>query len=535
MNINNNTNISNNSRYMPYKQTFMNLFWFRCRVNTFRIPVEGYQTITEIANSKSRASIYKLYRWLCFKADRSCGGSFSAQLKMIHKETGLNRPAIIRARKELVRLSLIHAELEGGPGGRYYFTVVNPETMLPLNWSGKPCPIYICVPTASMLSNIYPDRWTGTDALVYDALCAQMGRLGKSELPKEKAPWLPFLAKNTLLAAEQHLVDTGFIRVKAGAIEVLHPETSNSMPAKAWDQEPEERSYFFDTETGTRKVFSEEQLTPGVIEEYFRKSLPRAAEWFPGNDAHCPFHSDENPSLSINTETGQFCCHACGVQGNKLVTFEMRLLDIEDVHQAWVSVAKKIGFKACPRSRGKITHRHEYRNEEGWPHYEVRRYEDGTARYYRTDGVLPKAGLGGRKRILYNLPEVMAADVVLITEGEKKADILRDFRLIDDEGKPVAVTCSGGADTWRTEYVEHLKGKRVLILPDSDKPGQRYAESVRASLHRAGIEYSIVDFGEYGNDVRDFLKDHDINELVTFIASPWISVREFCVAEEIAI
>lgn len=486
--------------------------------------MEGDETITDIANSKLRASTYKLYRWLCFQADRAFCGSFSAQLKKIQKETGLSKPAIIGARDELVRLGLIRVEREGGPGGRYYFTVMNPETVLfPLDWSRKPCPLYVCVPNASMLSNIYPDRWTGTDALVYDALCIEMGRFGKSDVPKTKAHWFPYVAKNTLHTAEHRLAETGFIRLKDGVIEMLHPETSKSMPLKAWDQEPEERSYFFDNETGARKVFSEELLIPEVIEQYFRKSLPRAAEWVPGYDTHCPFHDDENPSFTIKPETGQWYCHRCSVGGNKLVSFEMQLFGLEDVHEAWARVAKKIGFKPCPRSRGKVTHRHEYRDENGWPQYVLLRYDDGTAMFKRyTEYPHTKAGLGRKKRLLYNLPDVIAADVVLIVEGEKKADILSSFRLLDAGGKPVAVTCTGGADSWRTEFVEYLAGKRVLLLPDADEPGQRYSSRVQAPLHKAEIECSVVEFGDYGNDFRDFLKDHSRDELVAFIGSPWL-------------
>jgi hypothetical protein len=519
-------NNTNTDTYTPSRsrgQKYVNLFWFRCHANTFRVPIVGYQTITEIANSKLRASTYKLYRWLCFQADRTFCGSFSAQLKKIKKEAGLSKPAIIGARDELVRLGLIRVERERGPGGRYYFTLMNPETVLfPLDWRSRPYPLYLCAPVASVLPDIYAKRWTGTDALVYDALCMEMGRSGQSDLPKKRAHWLSFVARNTLLAAEQHLVDTGFIRSKASSIEMLHPETSKSMPPRVWEQEPSERSYFYDADTGARRVFSEELLTPDVIEQYFIKSLPRATEWVPRNDAHCPFHSDENPSLSINVETGQFCCHACGIEGNKLVTFEMRLLDLEDVHKAWTSVAKKIGFKSCPRSRGKVTHRHEYRDESGLPQYVVLRYEDGTASFRHYSGCFLKPGLGRNKRMLYNLPEVIAADVVLITEGEKKSDLIAELRLLDENGKSVAVTCTGGADSWRTEFVEYLKGKRVLLLPDTDDPGIRYSDAVEASLTRTGVEFETIYFNDYGNDFRDFLKDHGSDELVTFIGSPWL-------------
>ena len=76
----------------------------------------------------------------------------------------------------------------------------------------------------------------------------------------------------------------------------------------------------------------------------------------------------------------------------------------------------------------------------------------------------------------------------------------------------------------------------MLVLPDGDVPGQRYSSSVQASLQRAEIEYSVVDFGKYGNDFRDFLKDHTLEELLTFIGSPWVSgALSLCEEEEICI
>lgn len=34
----------------------------------------------------------------------------------------------------------------------------------------------------------------------------------------------------------------------------------------------------------------------------------------------CIFHDDHRPSLSINTETGGFFCHACGAKGGDVVS-----------------------------------------------------------------------------------------------------------------------------------------------------------------------------------------------------------------------
>lgn len=511
-----------------------NLFYHRCGIlSTFKVQYSAHQKITNIKNSKLRASSYKLYRWMCSRADRY--STFSARLKQIRKETGLGNDAIINARRELQRINLISANLEGGPGGSYCLTVRNADNgFFAFDWKSKPWPRYFVAPHASMLSVIYPDKWTGTDALIYDTLLMKMTTTGKNELPLTSY-WFKDVSKNTLSASEQRLEDTGFIRVKNGGnnrvIEILNPETSQSMPTKGADQEPTERVYYIDESTTQRRLLTEEDFTPEVFENYFRKSLPRGEEWSPECNAHCPFHDDQTPSLNINVETGQFICYGCGVKGNKLVTFEMQLLDTDDVQEAWSSVAKKLGITLCPKSRGRITHKHVYRDEKGDESYMVVRYADGSASYLRYAGfgnlgAIYKTGLRGRKRIPYNLPEVVAAQVVLFVEGEKKADILKDLRFLDSNGKPVAITTTGGAGSWRIEKVEYLKGKHVVFLPDTDEPGLRYSADVQASLQRAGIEFQVVDFSDHGNDFRDYLTTHGVGGLLRFIDCGWLMSAE---------
>ena len=74
--------------------------------------------------------------------------------------------------------------------------------------------------------------------------------------------------------------------------------------------------------------------------------------------------------------------------------------------------------------------------------------------------------------------------------------------------------------------VEYFRGKRVLVFPDSDEPGQRYGQMVTGSLTSAGIENCSVDFSSYGNDVRDFVMDHSTDELLEHINSPWLEARQ---------
>jgi DNA primase len=133
-----------------------------------------------------------------------------------------------------------------------------------------------------------------------------------------------------------------------------------------------------------------------------------------------------------------------------------------------------------------------------------------------------KLGRGDRKLTPYNLPDLRAAEVVIITEGEKKADVLGYQGLLDQNGNLVAITCTGSANSWKPELVDYFRGKKVLVFPDADEPGRRYCEAVTGSLKHANVQYDVVDFSGYGHDVRDFLRDHSAAELVEYISSDWL-------------
>jgi hypothetical protein len=99
------------------------------------------------------------------------------------------------------------------------------------------------------------------------------------------------------------------------------------------------------------------------------------------------------------------------------------------------------------------------------------------------------SGLKRLRREVVGLPcdwrELVRTNVVIITEGEKKADEVSSLGLMDADGQPIAVTCTGGADSWCMEYVNYFQNKRVVVFPDTDESGQRYAQAVTASFNRA--------------------------------------------------
>ncbi|SIN98772.1 hypothetical protein SAMN05444722_0021 [Rhodovulum sp. ES.010] len=85
------------------------------------------------------------------------------------------------------------------------------------------------------------------------------------------------------------------------------------------------------------------------------------------------------------------------------------------------------------------------------------------------------------RRPLYRLPEVTAAAntnrPVIVTEGEKCADALAALGY-------VSTTTFGGANGAGKADLAPLKGRAVILWPDKDAPGRKYAEGLAVTLHR---------------------------------------------------
>ncbi|MBI5018480.1 MAG: AAA family ATPase [Deltaproteobacteria bacterium] len=150
-------------------------------------------------------------------------------------------------------------------------------------------------------------------------------------------------------------------------------------------------------------------------------------------------------------------------------------------------------LRPSTRSPGEDRPRWIYRDASGAPVGLVERIDQGPGRksfcqYRREDEAWVK-GLDGRTLPLYRLPEcleaVAAGRVVYVAEGEKAADALVKVGL-------GATTSPGGADKWRPEHSESLRGARVVILPDNDEPGRRHAEMVARSLAGVAAKINVV-------------------------------------------
>lgn len=106
---------------------------------------------------------------------------------------------------------------------------------------------------------------------------------------------------------------------------------------------------------------------------------------------------------------------------------------------------------------------------------------------FRTiDGVTKWVGGAPDLRPLYRLPEIALASTVVLCEGEGCADALTAL------GIPATSAMQGAnAPIDKTDW-SPLAGKTVIIWPDKDEPGFRYAKSVSERLVSLGCEVKGV-------------------------------------------
>ena len=116
----------------------------------------------------------------------------------------------------------------------------------------------------------------------------------------------------------------------------------------------------------------------------------------------------------------------------------------------------------------------------------------------------------GVRRVIYHLPEVLSASsTVYLVEGEKDVDNLRAAGL-------VATTSPAGANNWKPDYSQYFQDKKVVIIPDKDKAGYKYANAATESLKDKAASISVILLpGEDVKDVSDWLEQGGDPQLLT--------------------
>jgi len=245
------------------------------------------------------------------------------------------------------------------------------------------------------------------------------------------------------------------------------------------------------------------ELDAGAVENVraFLARLEGCHEAGPNQwQTRCPAHPDEKPSLSVSVCEGRILvhCHAGCAPEAVVAALGLTMADLFSE-----------GERPGP---GMIAKTYDYRDERGMVLFQVVRKQPKGFFQRRPDG---HGGwidnVKGVRRVLYRLPELVAADpvtTVFIVEGEKDADRLAGLGL-------VATTNPGGAGEWRAEYSEVLGGRHVIIIPDNDQAGRNHAAKVKRSLTGIARALAVLELAGLPpkGDVSDWLESHDVHEL----------------------
>lgn len=152
------------------------------------------------------------------------------------------------------------------------------------------------------------------------------------------------------------------------------------------------------------------------------------------------------------------------------------------------------------RVKREIIATYPYRDERGVILYETVRLEPGPGgrdktfyqRRPRVPGSRPRGRdgwvneLGDVRRVLYRLPELIAADParpVFLVAGEKDADNLADLGFV------ATTNVCGESAEWLESYSESLADRHVVVVEDADATGRRHANEAVGSLtgHAASV------------------------------------------------
>lgn len=204
--------------------------------------------------------------------------------------------------------------------------------------------------------------------------------------------------------------------------------------------------------------------------------------------AYCPYHKggqERRRSLSLWIgRDGRLMigCWSCGAENKKNI-LEAIGCTMSDLFP------ERDDTSTAPISRPRVVDRFDYCDEHGTVLYQQWRYEPKSFCLHRMEDGKPKPGLGNIRRVLYRLPDLLAAPPrlpIAIAEGERKVNALWEW------GIP-ATCCAGGVgmgwvDAYSQWLTQHCHRRTFLVFPDHDAPGWRHADTVIGSLIRHQAE-----------------------------------------------
>lgn len=205
---------------------------------------------------------------------------------------------------------------------------------------------------------------------------------------------------------------------------------------------------------------------------------------------NCFLHNDKEPSLKLHTETNTWWCYACG-EGYTPIDFVMKRNNISALEAAKeINKTLNLGINIDnfnPQKEKNVkTGEYFYRRADGSVTMKVEKWvkqSTGQKEFYPyalIDGKYVKGYVGkleAKDCVLYNLPDILKADVVYFTEGEKDADTLKELGIAGTT-TPGGGRGLSGYSKKNPNLFDPIKDKEIRIVSDNDEVGSEYIKQV---------------------------------------------------------
>lgn len=293
----------------------------------------------------------------------------------------------------------------------------------------------------------------------------------------------------------------------------------------------------------------------------------------------CQFHDDSNPSANVNIKTGLWKCQVCGAGGTAIDWLMKKAGDGPSAYKdAIAELSRFVGIEPptrnthpdnvvpiTSRTKGKLTEKnvaawHEtglradwlqqwFDEKRGYTRETVEKFQLGwdgqrVTLPIRANGVLVNVR---RRRDPRDPSQDAVGKVIGLAAGMNEARLWPDTALDNDEvllvegewdamlmhqyGFTNALTATGGAGTFKNDWIPLFEKKRVTIIYDNDDAGRRGEQGVAAKLSRAASVaiVHIPNLPEKGDITHFFVEQsRSVDELRDLIAdaAPYLRAPE---------
>lgn len=512
------------------------------RLYQFALPYSIIQNGRLVLSPSSLAILMVLYESIKNRAARPVGSNVEIKItqKLLRIRGGLSKNTPGKAIKELCAKHFIQNSAprnKHGHFGVYTYTLRDPQSGLPLVWPRGSNVLlgnkvrYIKLPRCMVKES--GAIWSiagmsGSELRMYAAVTwlansGGQGRFGCSlrELKRLAGFSTLQMAQNAI----EGLENKGLLLFDDDHVVLHDPYTGEPLHEQSAEADADPANYYAIQERGRAARLNFNNGDAAQIERLLKNiGLNPVSQHDSELSFSCPYHDDSTPSCYLNTSKRCFYCHGCQAKGS-LTSLLMHVRKVDKAAALRLmaeSTGQKVDFHE-PDMRAEAIY--SYHDVQGRLVKQVLRYPGkGFSQRRPAGGGDWIWDAHGMSPMLYKLDLLRFSTVICICEGEKDCDTVSELNLYGSSGDSVIATTSGNAESWRDHLADHLKGKQIVLMPDADEAGAKFAAAIQASLNSRGIEYRIVTFDNAGaKDVSDFLANGGTKEeLIQRIGIDWV-------------